>query len=140
MRDEIAALRKENEELKAGTEDDTEVINKMFELVTGRWPDSVMAHSDILLKVGEQMDTFRSQLTAAITERDEARKALQWYAGHLRPEDRLNDNGDLAARVLSGENTQHKPGCSVFPKNLCDSFPAGPCDCGVSGEKKEGGV
>lgn len=29
---------------------------------------------------------------------------LKWYASHLRPEDRLNDNGDKAKDVLEDIN------------------------------------
>lgn len=30
-----------------------------------------------------------------------AEQALKWYAGHLRPEDRLDDNGDKALVALT---------------------------------------
>lgn len=31
---------------------------------------------------------------------EQARQVLSWYAGHLRPEDRVNDNGDKATELL----------------------------------------
>lgn len=33
-------------------------------------------------------------------------KALKWYAGMLRPEDRLADNGERAANALAALNTR----------------------------------
>jgi hypothetical protein len=37
---------------------------------------------------------------AGANDKFQMMESLQWYAGHLRPEDRVNDNGDKAETVL----------------------------------------
>lgn len=65
---------------------------------------------DILKYIADCNTTEHRLRTALQAERDRAEKAerelaeahsiLQWYGGYLRPEDRLQDNGDKASTFI----------------------------------------
>lgn len=49
----------------------------------------------------EQHNRAANELAQLRAREQRLRGALEWYAGHLRPEDRLNDNGERACQALA---------------------------------------